>query len=81
VDKSHHHEIVNLMNVAGSAQDERQNLLANDNLLLTATKAEIVALNIQTSAIEKSLEEMVPYLKRLGGKVFRDFIDVENVVA
>jgi hypothetical protein len=53
VDEGHHYAILNLINVAGSAQDERQDLLANNNFLLTATKAEISALNIRTSAIEK----------------------------
>ncbi len=58
VDEGHHRAIVNLVNVAGSAYDERQDLLANDNFLLNATKAEISALQIRTAAIEKSLEEI-----------------------
>jgi hypothetical protein len=74
VDESQHREIVNLANVAGSAQDERKSLLENDNVLYTAINAEIIKINIRASDLENSLAEMIPYVKQLGGSVFGDFL-------
>lgn len=68
VDESHHQDIVNLGNIAGLAQEERQNVIASDHsahakydYLYQATATEVEALKARTF----SLEEQLPQIKEM----------------